>query len=135
MAKHLSVEIVTHDGVVFSGDADGLVAPGLDGYFGMLPNHAPLIAELGIGDLRLRHGQKWEHFAISGGILHLRDGQALVMADAAEAATAIDIQRAEEAAERARQRLAQRGSAGIDVTRAEIALTRALNRLRVAQNV
>lgn len=133
MAKQLHIEIVTHDGVTFEGDADGLIAPGVDGYFGMLPHHAPLIAELGIGDLRIRRGDNWQHFAVSGGILHLRDAQVVVMADSAEPATAIDVERAREAAQRARERLAQRRNSEIDAQRAEIALTRALNRLRVAE--
>ncbi len=132
MAHQLHIEIVTHDGITFEGDADGLVAPGVDGYFGMLPHHAPLIAELGIGDLRVRVGRDWQHFAISGGILHLRDGRALVMADAAERADDIDVARAQAAVDRARERLAQRRALDIDAHRAEIALMRAINRLRVA---
>lgn len=135
MANELHIEIVTHDGVTFQGDADGLIAPGVDGYFGMLPHHAPLIAELGIGDLRVRRGERWEHFAVSGGILHLRDGQVVIMADAAEPAGAIDIDRARQAADRARERLEQRRSADVDTNRAEVALVRALNRLRVAETV
>jgi len=132
MVNQLHIEIVTHDGITFEGEADGLVAPGLDGYFGMLPHHAPLIAELGIGDLRVRRGTDWQHFAISGGILHLRDGRALIMADAAEPAEAIDVARARAAVDRAKERLAQRGGPDIDLHRAEIALVRAVNRLRVA---
>lgn len=133
MADQLHIEIVTHDGVAYKGDADGLIAPGVDGYFGMLPHHAPIIAQLGIGDLRIRHGEVWEHFAVSGGILHLRDAEVLIMADAAEAADAIDVDRARQAAQRAKDRLAQRRKAEIDTGRAEVALTRALNRLHVAE--
>lgn len=132
MAKQLHIEIVTHCGIAFEGEADGLIAPGVNGYFGMLPRHAPLIAELGIGDLRVRRGTEWEHFAISGGILQLREGRALVMADAAECASEIDVARARAAAERARERLAHRQLPDIDTHRAEIALLRAMNRLRVA---
>jgi len=132
MAKQLQIEVVTHDGITFQGEADGLVAPGVQGYFGMLPHHAPLIAELGIGDLRLRHGNLWTHFAVTGGILHIRDGQVVIMADAAEPAQEIDVARAREAAARARERLARRREADVDTRRAEVALTRAMNRLRVA---
>jgi F-type H+-transporting ATPase subunit epsilon len=133
MAKKLHIEIVTHDGIVFQGEADSLVAPGVAGYFGMLPHHAPLIAELGIGDLRLRQGAHWRHIAISGGILHIRDGRVVVMADAAELAQDIDVTRARQAVERARQRLTRRRAPDIDTNRAEVALTRAVNRLRVAE--
>ena len=132
MAHQLHIEIVTHDGITFEGDADGLVAPVVDGYFGMLPHHAPLIAELGIGDLRVRQGRDWRHFALSGGILHLRDSRALIMADAAERPDEIDVARARAAEVRARERLAQRKAPEVDLNRAEIALVRAVNRLRVA---
>lgn len=131
MRTKLSVEIVTHEGVAYQGEADGVVAPGVDGYFGMLPRHAPMIAELGIGDLRVRHGTEWQHFALAGGILHIRDGAVVIMADTIEKADEIDIERARAAAERARQRLASR-AADTDLRRAEISLVRALNRLRVA---
>jgi F-type H+-transporting ATPase subunit epsilon len=132
MAKTLQIEIVTHSGIAYQGEVDSLVAPGIEGYFGMLPRHAPLIAELAIGDLRLRQGTRWTHFAIGGGILHLRDGRVVVMADSAELATDIDVDRARQAEQRARGRLALRRAADIDNRRAEIALARAVNRLRVA---
>lgn len=132
MHTKLQVEIVTHEGVVFQGEADGVVAPGVDGYFGLLPRHAPMISELGIGDLRIRQGDEWLHFAFAGGILHVREGAVLVMGDAVEHAADIDVERARAAADRARRRLADRGRHDVDFERAEIALMRAINRLRVA---
>ncbi|MEN6400739.1 MAG: F0F1 ATP synthase subunit epsilon [Armatimonadia bacterium] len=132
MHKQLHVEIVTPEGPIYTGEVDGLVAPGINGYFGLLPNHAPLIAELGIGDLRLRQGTEWQHFAVAGGMLHIRDGKVTIIGDAVERAADIDIKRAEQAAERARERLARRLELDIDPVRAEIALVRALNRLKVA---
>jgi F-type H+-transporting ATPase subunit epsilon len=131
MRTKLSVEIVTHEGIAYQGEADGVVAPGVEGYFGLLPRHAPMIAELGIGDLRVRHGSDWVHFALAGGILHIRDGAVVIMADTIEKADQIDIDRARAAAERARQRLTSRPPE-TDLRRAEISLVRALNRLRVA---
>lgn len=133
MRTKLSIEIVTHDGIAYQSEADGLVAPGVDGYFGLLPRHAPMIAELGIGDLRVRHGTEWEHFALAGGILHIRDGNVVIMADTIEKAAEIDLDRARAAAERARQRLTTRAP-DVDLRRAEIALVRAMNRLRVVDN-
>jgi len=132
MRTKLSIEIVTHEGVMYQGEADGLVAPGTDGYFGLLPRHAPLIAELGVGDLRLRHGDKWEHFALAGGILHVRDGEVVIMADTIEKAEEIDFDRARAAIERARDRLASR-TPDTDLRRAELSLLRAVNRLRVGE--
>jgi F-type H+-transporting ATPase subunit epsilon len=131
MRTKLNVEIVTHDGVAYQGEVDGLVAPGTDGYFGLLPRHAPMIAELGVGGLRLRRGNQWEHFALAGGILHVRDGAVVIMADSIEKAEQIDVERARAAVERARQRLGSRPP-GIDLHRAELAMMRAMNRLQVA---
>ncbi|MEN6304147.1 MAG: ATP synthase F1 subunit epsilon, partial [Armatimonadia bacterium] len=112
------MEIVTPEGPIYTGEVDGLVAPGINGYFGLLPNHAPLIAELGIGDLRLRQGTEWQHFAVAGGMLHIRDGKVTIIGDAVERAADIDIKRAEQAAERARERLARRLELDIDPVRA-----------------
>lgn len=132
MADSLAVEIVTQEGLVYQGVVDSLVAPGLDGYFGTLPHHAPIIAELGIGELRLRQGASWQQFALSGGIFHLAERRAIVMADAVEPVDGIDVERAREAVKRARERLNQsHDDHSIDVTRAHLALMRALNRLRV----
>ena len=133
MRGKLSVEIVTQEGVPYQGEVEGVVAPGVGGYFGVLPRHAPLIAELGVGDLRLREGAEWEHFALAGGIFHVRDGVAVVLADAVEAAEEIDVQRAQEAHGRAIHRLRlAKGGPDVDVERAKAALMRALNRLRIA---
>lgn len=131
MRTKLSIEIVTHEGVAYKGEADGLVAPGSDGYLGLLPRHAPLIAELGVGDLRLRRKDEWEHFALAGGILHMRDGEVVIMADTIEKATEIDIARARAALDRAKERLAHHDPE-LDLHRAELALLRAINRLRIA---
>ena len=132
MNGKLDVEIVTQHGVVYRGAADGLVAPGSAGYFGVLPRHAPMVADLGVGELRVRHGDQWERYALSGGVFHIRGGQAVVMADAVEPLAEIDAARAREAAQRARDRL-RRGprDAEVDLSRAQLALTRALNRLRL----
>lgn len=135
MALTLYVQIVTPEGVIFAEEAEGLIAPGWDGYLGMLPRHAPLIAQLGIGEVRIRQNNQWRYFAVSGGVLQFRQGRALILADAAEEACNIDVARAEQAAQRAQQRLAHRRDPQIDVARAEAALRRALNRLHVAQRL
>lgn len=133
MSGRLHVEIVTQHGPVFDGDAEGVVAPGLDGYFGVLPRHAPLIAEMGPGELRVNLGDRTAVFAVSGGIFHVRDRRAVVMAEAVEAPDGIDVDRARQAAKRARERLkGGHKDPSVDVARAQLALMRALNRLRVA---
>jgi F-type H+-transporting ATPase subunit epsilon len=92
-----------------------------------------MIVELTAGETRVRHGATWDRYALSGGVLHVRDHQAVIMADAAEPVAGIDVERARQALGRARDRLGPgRLAGGIDTGRAQLALARAINRLRVA---
>jgi F-type H+-transporting ATPase subunit epsilon len=110
-----------------------LVAPGADGYFGVLARHAPMVAELGTGELSAVNEEgEQQFFAISGGYLAVGWDRVVVLADTSEPATGIDIGRARAAAERARQRLSA-SRREVDLTRAEAALRRALNRMRVGE--
>jgi F-type H+-transporting ATPase subunit epsilon len=128
-----SLEIATPDRRVFSGRVASLVAPGAEGYFGVLARHAPLLAGLKAGEMKVvdEAGQEF-YFALSGGFLQVLGDHVLVLADAAETPEEIDIERAAAALERARQRLRSRPGE-YDQERAEAALRRALNRLRVAE--
>ncbi len=131
MPPVFNLMMVAPDHEVYQGRVQSLVAPGAEGYFGVLANHAPMIAQLGTGEFKLvdEHGAT-RYFAVSGGFLEVTWEGVTVMADAAEAAERIDIARARAAEERARQRLVP-GDSDIDRTRAETSLQRALNRLRV----
>jgi F-type H+-transporting ATPase subunit epsilon len=99
----IHVEIITQERQVYSDDVDIVVAPGIEGEMGILPNHAPLITTLSVGQLRLRKGEEEEHFAIGGGVLEVRPDKVVVLADSAEVADEIDVTRAEAARERAEQ--------------------------------
>lgn len=128
------LEIVTQHGVSFDGHVESLRAPGAEGSFGVRPGHAPMIAELTIGAILVRDAARAERvFACSGGILEVSPTGVVVLADAIEESAEIDVERARQAEERARDRLRQRSSPDIDTLRAEIALARALNRLRTAR--
>ena len=99
----------------------------------MRPGHAPLIAELTIGQIRMRCPGGEEHvMACTGGIAEVSADGGVVLADAVEDAGEIDVARARQAAERARERVRGRRDPAVDARRAEIALSRALNRLKVA---
>jgi F-type H+-transporting ATPase subunit epsilon len=128
---HLTV--LTPDAEVYEGRVQGLVAPGTEGYFGVLARHAAMVAELDTGQLSLvdEHGER-VLFAVSGGYLEVGLDRVAVLADTAEAAVAIDVERALGAERRARGRLAAR-KREVSLTRAETALRRALNRIRVAR--
>jgi F-type H+-transporting ATPase subunit epsilon len=124
--------VLAPDRQVFHGRVQSLVAPGVEGHFGVLASHAPMVAELTVGELKVadEHGGT-QHFAVTGGFLEVTWEAVTVMADAAEAAADIDVARAHSAEERARERLVS-GDSDIDHARARASLSRALNRLSVA---
>jgi F-type H+-transporting ATPase subunit epsilon len=132
MAHPIDVEIVAADRKVFSGTAGSVTIPGIDGYFGVLSGHAPLISALGIGivELRAHEGSAPQLFAVSGGFVEVTPEKVTLLADAAETAAEIDAERARLAVERAEARLRETGP-HIDITRAQAALHRAVNRLRL----
>ena len=131
--KSFKLEIVTPERLVLAQDVTSLVAPGVEGYLGVLADHAPLMCELAMGEIRLMDTDGHEtHIAISGGFMEVKENTVRILADTAECADEIDVARAQEAVKRAEERLRER-TTGIDLTRAEVALKRAINRLRVAR--
>ncbi len=129
----LRLDIVTAEQVVYAEDVDVVVAPGVEGQLGILPHHAPLVATLKAGELRIKKGGEEVSMAISGGFLEVRPDGVVVLADTAERAEEIDIARAEEAKRRAQEQLAEKQAPGVDEARAEASLRRALIRIRVAE--
>jgi F-type H+-transporting ATPase subunit epsilon len=94
-------EIVSQDRMVFEGDADIIVVPGVNGEMGILPHHAPLLSTLGFGILKVRRQGEEEVFAISGGVIEVQPTIVTILADAAENVMEIDVARAQEAKRRA----------------------------------
>ncbi len=132
MAK-LNVEVVSAERVVFTGEADMVIAPGTMGVLGILPRHAPLLTSLNPGVLRIRRGDDEEIMAVSGGFLQVSNDRVEVLTDAAERAEEIDVARAEAARERAEQVLAEHPrERSTEVEAAELALRRSLARLKVS---
>jgi len=132
MAERLTLEIATPTRLVVAETVDEVVAPGSEGYFGVLPGHAPFLTTLGIGELTYRIGRDERHLAVSGGFAEVRNDKVIVLADSAERPEDIDQARAQRARDRAEQRLAGRTQEEVDFVRAQCALTRALVRLQVA---
>ncbi len=128
----IRLDIVTAERAVYSEDVDVVVAPGVQGQLGILPHHAPLMTTLQAGELRVRKGGEELSLAISGGFLEVRPDRIIVLADAAERSEEIDLARAEEAKQRAQERLSH-PTPEIDVARAEAALRRSLARLKVGE--
>ena len=128
----LRLEIVTAERALFSDDVDIVVAPGIDGELGILPNHVPLLTALSYGELMARKGAEEFSFAIGGGFLEVRPDKVVVLADIAERADEIDMERAEAARRRAEERIRLTPHEA-DLVRAEGAMRRAMVRLRVAE--
>ena len=132
MAERLTLEIATPTRLVVTEMVDEVVAPGSEGYFGVLPGHAPFLTTLGIGELTYRIGREERHVAVSGGFAEVRNDKVIVLADTAERPEEIDRARAQRARERAEQRLSGHTQEDVDFVRAQCALARALVRLQVA---
>jgi F-type H+-transporting ATPase subunit epsilon len=129
----LLLEIVTPERQVFSDQVDGVVCPGVEGELGVLPHHAPLLTTLGFGELRIRRGSEEEFFAIAGGFLQVRPDKVVVMAETADMASEIDLEKAQEARREAEKALAEGFEEPADLARARASLQRALLRIRVAE--
>ncbi len=129
----IRLDIVTAERMVYSEEVDMVVAPGFEGQLGILPHHTPLMTTLLPGELRIKKGAEEVSLAISGGFLEVRPDRVVVLADAAERAEEIDVERAEAARKRARERLTRQRELGSDGVRAEASLRRSLARLRVAE--
>ncbi len=129
----LLLEIVTPERQVLSEEVDSVVCPGIEGELGVLPHHAPLLTTLGVGELRIRRGGEEEFFAIAGGFLQVRPDKVVVMAETADMASEIDLEKAQEARQEAERALAEGFDEPADLARARASLQRALLRIRVAE--
>ena len=133
MADRLTLEIATPMRLVVAEIVDEVVAPGSEGYFGVLPGHAPFLTTLGVGVVSYRTGRDEHQLAVTGGFAEVRNDKVIILADSAERPEEIDRARAERAKERAERRLAGRSEEEINYVRCQAALARALVRLQVAR--
>jgi F-type H+-transporting ATPase subunit epsilon len=127
------LEIVTPERLAYSDEVDAVVLPGSEGEMGVLPHHAPLVSTLGVGELRIRKGGSEESFAIVGGFVQVRPDRVVVMAETADMASEIDLERAQEARREAERTLESGYHEGVDLSAARAALQQALLRIRVAE--
>jgi F-type H+-transporting ATPase subunit epsilon len=134
LPTQLHLQIVSADRSLVNERVDEVEIPGVDGYFGVLPGHTPLLALLGTGELWYRQGQEKQYLAIANGFAEVQPDRVTILAYVAEAAHEIDIVRAEAAMKRARERLSS-GLSDIDFERARVALIKSISRLQVATHV
>jgi len=130
----IKLEIVTVERMLYSDDVDMVIAPGTEGVMGILPNHAALLTALNYGELIVRKkGEDDQSFAIGGGFMEVLPNKVTVLADVAEHADDINIQRAQQARDRAKNLIESGNLSMDDMVRAEAAIRRALVRIKVAQ--
>src|SRR4051812_7031694 len=130
----LTLEIVTPDRSLVNEQVDEVQLPGAEGYFGVLPGHTPLLAELSVGELWYRRGEEKTYLAIAFGFAEVLPERVTVLAAIAERAEEIDAARAEDAKKRAEDRLRAVTSAVV-YDRARAALQKSLARLNVVSRV
>ncbi len=130
----LAVDIMSPERLVMQFQADSVVVPAAEGELGILPQHAPLLAQLEPGEIRLRRGDQVEFFAISGGFVEVVNNRVSIFAETAEMAQEIDLERARQAADRAKAEI-KAAKTDVDLAQAESALRRALARLRVTEGL
>jgi F-type H+-transporting ATPase subunit epsilon len=131
LPSHIDLQIVTPDKLLVHEPVDEVEIPGTEGYFGVLPGHTPLLASLAVGELWYRKGQEKTFLSIAFGFAEVLPERVTILAQLAERAEDIDVNRAEEARKRAESRLGQ-PKAEIDYERARVALSKSLARLQVA---
>ena len=129
----IQLEIVTPEKLAYAETVDSVVLPGTEGELGVLPHHAPLVSTLGIGELRIRKGGAEESFAIVGGFLQVLPDKVVVMAETADMASEIDLEKAQQARAEAERALESGFHEGADIAAARAALQQALLRIRVAE--
>ena len=127
----IDLTVVTPERAIVHKQVDELQIPGAAGYFGVLPGHAPLFSELKIGEVAYRQGDRWFFLSVAWGFVEVQSDHVRILAETAERAQEIDVDRATRAKQRAEQRIAK-GGADIDYARALVALERALIRIQVS---
>ena len=133
MSNGFLLDIVTPGKVLISQEVESVELPGKEGEFQILSGHTPFITNLRIGPVIVKDGVEKRYFSISGGICEVLPNRTSIVAQTGEIDQEINTQRAEEALERAKQRIENsKMDPSIDLDRATLALERAMNRLKVS---
>jgi F-type H+-transporting ATPase subunit epsilon len=135
MASMMRLEILTLERRLFDDQVEMVIVPGSEGEMGILPRHAPLLTALTYGELQVRRENEEDQFvAIGGGFMEVQPNHVIILADAAEYAEEIDLERAEAARQRAQALIEQAEEVeDLDLSKAQAALRRSLVRIEVAR--
>jgi F-type H+-transporting ATPase subunit epsilon len=131
MPDTFQLEIVTPEKLVVNEAVEEAQIPGLGGYLGILPGHAPLITELAVGVITYRAQGATKSLSVAWGFAEVLPDKVTMLAETAERPEEIDVARAQKAKERAEQ-LLKSNDPQLDYDRAQDALKRAETRLKVA---
>ncbi len=131
MAVQFQLEIITPTQVFNEGAVDYLRAPGVDGAFGVMAGHTASIMALDVGEIKVVKGSVEVTYAATQGFAEITDSGVQLLVESAEPKADIDLKRAQDAYDRAKDHLNQKQDGSIDEARAEVALKRAMNRLKV----
>lgn len=132
LPEKIELEIVTPQRLVLHQDVKSLEMPGKDGYLGILPGHAPLITELGVGVLTYRTNGEAHFLTVMQGYAEVLPDRVIVLAEISERAEEIDVERSRAEMQEAQAQLSRAGSPDVDWERATTTLERAIVRLQVA---
>lgn len=134
MLKSFHLVIVASDKYFYSGDCEELIFPGLDGSFGILPNHEPMITCLTAGELKYKIEGKWNDVVVSDGFLEIMPDYVTIISDTVERPEDIDRKRAEAAKQRAEEKLRQKQSIR-EYYHTQAALKKAMARLKITSKL
>ena len=132
--RTFDLSLVTPEGAAYEGEAEMLIVPGVSGEIGVLARHAPLVAMLKAGEIRIKSGGDWQAFAAGPGYFKVQQDRALVLVDDAVRAEEIDVEQARREVEEARALVerAEGGDEEVDRWHAEQRLRHAENKIAVA---
>ena len=132
--KFFKLEIITPFKIIYQEQVRHIRAPGTEGYFGIMAGHEPFITTLKVGGIKVDLEKETRYFATSGGTIEVLPYTTTVLAETAEEADTIDVERSIYAKERAERRLTEKAP-DTDLIRAKQALQKAINRLKIAKKI
>lgn len=131
--SELNLEIITPEKPIFKNQVEAVTIPGTLGSFQILKDHAPIISLFEVGIIKVKRTSAETFYTTSGGTVEVNQNKVLVLADSIEKVEDIDQDRAEQAKQRAEERLRKKHEQNIDEARAKASLNRALNRLNAVK--
>ena len=130
MAKTFYLEIIASDHKFYTGECEELVFPAIDGLYGVLPGHEPMVTAVDSGELKYKINNEWHYAAVSDGFAQILPQKVVLLADTVELPEEIDVKRANEAKLRAEEKLRQKQSI-LEYYQTQASLNRAMSRLKV----